>query len=209
MERLKSYSRKGEDLRLYEALRHAESHHYVDIGANHPIRHNNTYLFYTLGWNGILVDPIDYVFPLYAEARPRDAAIRAAIGYDDSTECTFNYVGYGRGSWGECSGCTLGGEKQEYYTSPVKRGHDYDPIKIRLININELLSMMPDVSLLSIDTEGWDSPILRAVNYDKFRPTAIIAETDKPQAAGLNEFMAEHGYEVYDAGVDNTIYRLG
>ena len=29
---------------------------YVDVGCNHPIKYNNTYLLYKKGWNGINVD---------------------------------------------------------------------------------------------------------------------------------------------------------
>jgi len=49
----KSYSQKGEDIILRRILGEKEVGFYIDIGAHHPKRFSNTYLFYKKGWRGI------------------------------------------------------------------------------------------------------------------------------------------------------------
>src|SRR5580693_625305 len=54
-----SFAQQGEDL-IAEDLLHwfkISKPTYLDIGANDPIHNNNTYLFYTKGARGVLVEP--------------------------------------------------------------------------------------------------------------------------------------------------------
>lgn len=53
---------------------------YVDIGANHPIATNNTYLFYKRGFKGVIVEPNPYFYSMLKKVRPRDILIEGAIG---------------------------------------------------------------------------------------------------------------------------------
>jgi len=55
----KSYSQDGEDVVLasfYENMKNYRGF-YVDIGAHHPVRFSNTWMFYKNGWKGINIDP--------------------------------------------------------------------------------------------------------------------------------------------------------
>ena len=51
-----SYSQEGEDLILNRFLEDKTEGLYVDVGAHHPKRFSNTYLFYKKGWRGINID---------------------------------------------------------------------------------------------------------------------------------------------------------
>ena len=55
----RSFSQAGEDLIVKFTLQFLgnPSITYLDIGANHPVRLNNTYLFYLMGCKGVLVEP--------------------------------------------------------------------------------------------------------------------------------------------------------
>src|SRR5690242_3324544 len=53
---VKSYSQEGEDRILHSIFETVADGFYVDIGAHHPKRFSNTYLFYQRGWRGINVD---------------------------------------------------------------------------------------------------------------------------------------------------------
>ena len=44
-----SYSQEGEDVVLRRIFGENKNGFYVDVGAHHPIRFSNTYLFYRLG----------------------------------------------------------------------------------------------------------------------------------------------------------------
>ena len=52
----KSYSISGVDLIIDRIFKKKKTGVYIDIGCNHPIKYNNTYLLYKRGWNGINID---------------------------------------------------------------------------------------------------------------------------------------------------------
>jgi len=60
--RVKSCSQSGQDVFAWQANGEAKTGTFVDIGANDPIVHNNTYALEQVGWRGICVDiaPFDY-----------------------------------------------------------------------------------------------------------------------------------------------------
>ena len=49
----RSYAQEGEDLLLERILGKQGKGFYVDVGAHHPVRFSNTFLFYKRGWRGI------------------------------------------------------------------------------------------------------------------------------------------------------------
>ncbi|MCX2716544.1 hypothetical protein OQH61_02215 [Helicobacter sp. MIT 21-1697] len=84
----KSYAQQGEDLILQEMLNNIQYGFYVDVGAHHPFRFSNTYLFYQKGWKGINIDAMPNSMKLFSRFRPRDINIECGIalngggGYD-------------------------------------------------------------------------------------------------------------------------------
>lgn len=52
---------------------------YVDVGAHHPTRFSNTYLFYLRGWHGVNVDAMPGSMAEFRRLRPRDLNIEALI----------------------------------------------------------------------------------------------------------------------------------
>lgn len=53
---------------------------YLDIGCNHPIATSNTFLFYSIGARGVLVEPNPKFYDMITRVRPKDTLIKAAIG---------------------------------------------------------------------------------------------------------------------------------
>lgn len=60
-----SYSQAGEDVLIFYLLSDIGIRNikYLDIGANKPINGNNTYLFYTKGNSGVLVEADPSLIP--------------------------------------------------------------------------------------------------------------------------------------------------
>ena len=52
----KSYSISNVDLILERIFSRIKNGVYIDIGCNHPIKYNNTYLLHKKGWKGINID---------------------------------------------------------------------------------------------------------------------------------------------------------
>src|SRR5262249_5075687 len=73
-----TYSQFAEDL-LIERLLGPRTGFYVDVGCHHPVRLSNTYLLYVQGWHGVAIDANAAFGPLFAEFRPKDTFMHAAV----------------------------------------------------------------------------------------------------------------------------------
>ena len=77
-----SYSQSGEDRIVSNALSSMgkrSAFTYLDIGAHHPVKFSNTYLFYRLGGKGICVEPNADMAKRHRRVRPRDTLVQAAF----------------------------------------------------------------------------------------------------------------------------------
>ena len=52
---------------------------YVDLGCNHPIQFNNTYLLYKRGWTGINIDSDEKSVKEFNKLRNKDININAIV----------------------------------------------------------------------------------------------------------------------------------
>ena len=52
---------------------------YIDVGCQHPIKNNNTYLLFKKGWTGINIDLDNVNIDLFNFFRPKDNNINSAI----------------------------------------------------------------------------------------------------------------------------------
>ena len=75
-----SWSQEGEDLLLKRVFEGQSVGFYVDIGAHHPKRFSNTYLFYRMGWRGINIDAMPGSMSAFNKIRSRDINIEAGVG---------------------------------------------------------------------------------------------------------------------------------
>ena len=74
---------------------------YLDVGAYHPVRSNNTYFFYERNCQGVLVEPNPALWEILAKVRPRDVLIRGGIGIDGKDSEADYYVISGDGKRAE------------------------------------------------------------------------------------------------------------
>ncbi|RAX54402.1 hypothetical protein CCY99_03350 [Helicobacter sp. 16-1353] len=84
----KIYSQEGEDMILGRIFTKQKGI-YVDVGAHHPFRFSNTYLFYKRGWRGINIDCMPNSMNLFKKFRPQDINIEVAIGGGSKQELTY------------------------------------------------------------------------------------------------------------------------
>ena len=61
---------------------------YVDIGCNHPIKYNNTYLLFKRGWNGINIDSDEKSIKEFNKLRKEDYNVNTWIS---SSKKKINY----------------------------------------------------------------------------------------------------------------------
>jgi len=83
-----SFSQEGEDMILQRIFSGKNDGFFVDVGAHHPTRFSNTYLFYLKGWRGINIDAAPGSMTAFRKVRPADINIECPVS-DKSDIATF------------------------------------------------------------------------------------------------------------------------
>jgi len=200
-------SQYGEDLIIESLLPFKKNGFYVDVGANHPIKFNNTLLFYKKGWRGLNIEPNPSSIWLFNFLRKRDLNLNLGIGQKNS-EMDF-YI------FKESTLSTFDKTASEEYK---RMGHEVKQVmKIPIIPLKEILEKyagQKEIDILSVDTEGYDLEVLESNDWQKFRPRFLIIETLEYKKDGtgkkLNDifdpFTESHGYKKVADTYINTIY---
>jgi FkbM family methyltransferase len=200
-------SQTGEDLIIESLLPNKEDGFYVDIGANHPIKFNNTLLFYKKGWTGINIEPNHSRMWLFKLLRKRDTNLNVGIGKTDSV-MNFHI-------FKESTLSTFDDNAADKY---IKMGHSLDKtIRIPILPLKDILekhAANKEIDVMSIDTEGFDMEVLESNDWNKFRPRFLIIETleyDKNEGGKkLNDifdpYLEKIGYKKFAETYINTIY---
>jgi len=68
----KNYSQFDEDIFLVDFFKEKKNGKFVDLGAFHPMRYNNTYLLYKTGWSGTNIDLNQTAIDMFNIVRKRD-----------------------------------------------------------------------------------------------------------------------------------------
>lgn len=206
-----SYSQCGEDMIVDFLLMWLglENITYLDIGANHPFRLNNTFYFYRQGFRGVLVEPDPDACKALSLHRPRDHCLNIAIGTDGQSVAKM-YVMTSR-----TLNTTVPSQANEYQAYGRERVEKV--IEVPQRSINDVLSSETDSvpNFVSLDVEGMDLQILRDWDFDRFKPEIFCVETltftqngTERKLTEIIEFMADQGYFSYADTYINTIFVL-
>jgi FkbM family methyltransferase len=200
-------SQYGEDLIIESLLPHKKDGFYIDIGANHPIKYNNTLLFYKKGWQGINIEPNPSRLWLFKLLRKRDINLNLGIGKENSAMDFYIFK--------ESTLSTFDKAASDEYQ---KMGHDLKKIiKIMITPLKDVLekyAKQKEIDILSVDTEGFDMEVLQSNDWQKFRPRFLIIETLEYKKDGtgkkLNDifdpYTESFGYKKIADTYINTIY---
>ena len=203
-----SYSQSGEDLiieQIFMALGR-DWITYLDLGANHPTRFSNTYLFYRNGNSGVCVEPDPTVQPLFKRWRDRDILLTCGVGLEEG-EADFYIMTTNTLS-------TFSKEEAERYQG-YGRQKIAKVIKLPLKPVNAIMEQHFEKcpNLVSLDIEGMDFQILKSLDLDKWRPDVFCIETltyteDKTERKldEIIEYMKSKDYIVYGDTYINTIF---
>lgn len=200
------YSQEGEDILLDRLLDGQRSGFYVDVGAHHPSRFSNTFLFYLRGWRGVNIDADPEAIELFRRHRRRDINVAAGVSdapgrllyhrFDDAALNTFDA--------GLAAARVETGRYRELASEPV------DVMRLDAILEHHLPSGTP-IDFLSVDVEGLDLNVLRSNDWQKFRPRFVLAESLGLALASLasdatQRFLADAGYEWISKTLNTLIW---
>jgi FkbM family methyltransferase len=165
-----SFSQGGEDTILASLFANVANGFYIDIGAFHPYKFSNSFLFYRKGWNGINIDASPGSMVAFNKLRPRDINIEAAIS-ETPEELTYYYQG---------PESTMNTFSTDYLTQYKVEDKVAQQLRIttqRLDGILEKHATGKEIHFMSIDVEGLELSVIRSSNWDKFRPWVVLLES--------------------------------
>lgn len=190
-----SYSFEGEDLILASLLRNVEHGIYIDAGANHPIRINNTFGFYQKGWTGLAIDGNGAFAGLWADLRPNDIFVHGLLS-DAVKEVDFLIFPDDANSSMDAATSERYAARYEPGAARVKRMQTSVLADLRKTWLPE-----GEIHLLSVDVEGEDLNVLIGADLTVMRPGVIVVETKncslyKPLDNCLVKYLTDLGYRL-------------
>lgn len=199
-----SFSQAGEDvLSLYASRRLGVTvPTYVDIGANHPVKFSNTYLFYLLGGRGLNIEPDPEMATLIRGKRPHDETLNVGAA---KTPGELEFFLMAQSAFNTFS-------KDE--AEEVQRSSGIairKTVKVPVIDVGALLrerGFCPD--FLNVDVEGMDMDILDSFDWEHIRPGVVCVETvdyaTQQKRPEVTDFMRGKAYQPYADTFLNTIF---
>lgn len=204
-----SYSQEGEDLIIDKLLNYKKNGFYIDIGAHHPMKYSNTFIFYKRGWNGINIDAMPNSMIEFNKIRPNDINLQAAIS-NGNTTLTF-YI------FNEPALNTLNAEEAK--NKDDKNGFKIvKEVKLDTVKLSEILDIHlkknQEIDFISIDTEGNDLNVLKSNNWEKYQPKFILVEDLKFKhiedyyQSEICNFMKSLNYSIVAKTINTVFYQL-
>lgn len=203
---VKSYSQEGEDMILQRLFEWKAVGFYVDIGAHHPKRFSNTYIFYQRGWRGINIDALPGTMKVFNKHRPRDINLEIPIGerIEELTYYTFNDP-------------ALNGFSVELSTirNDMERYRIISKKKMTTLPLADVLDRyLPDgqeIDFMTVDVEGWDLKVLKSNDWSKYQPKVVLVEIENTDLSDLENntivrFLREKDYLVFAKCVNTWIF---
>lgn len=176
-----SFGQEGEDLVILRQLTEPSKGFYVEVGALAPQRFSNTWLFYTMGWNGILIEPNPAAKNAFEKIRQRDIFVNEGVS---SKEQSLPYHQFEEAALNTFDTATAEERRSEGWVYKAKT-------HIRTRPLHEILAehLPPDtkIRLMSIDVEGFDEVVIRSNNWEKFRPEWLIVEILDTELANVSQ----------------------
>ena len=162
------FSFSGVDILIENIFRNQKNGFYIDVGCQHPIKNNNTYLLHKKGWSGINIDLDKDNIDLFNVSRISDDNINIAASNRINEVDLFFF------------------HKKSPINTIDKKTSQFQKAKIssiKKIKTNTLNNIIKSskysnrkIDLLSIDVEGHELPVLEGLDFDKYSPNVIVIE---------------------------------
>ena len=192
----KSYSLSNVDLIIDRIFSKKNKGIYVDVGCNHPIKFNNTYILYKKGWSGLNIDVDKESIEQFNKLRKRDENVQSLVtSKDDEEKELFFY--HKRSAIN-----TLSKDLDEL------RGNNYKEIKrIKGKSLNYLIENSKlknfKINLMSIDIENYEFEALKYFDFKKYNIDVIVTEITDSSIKDLETYNLS-----LDRVINTDVYKL-
>ena len=162
-----SYSFNAVDLIIDYIFKNKNNGFYLDVGSQHPISNNNTYLLFKRGWSGINIDLDKKNIDLFNTARPNDINLNLAISSNVAEKKLYFYHDKSPIN-------TLDNVVSDFQTATVK---EIKRIKTTTLNIAlQNLEFNNKIDYMNLDVEGHEMDIFKAFDLSLYKPSIISVE---------------------------------
>ena len=184
----KSYSFGVCDLLIDYIFKLKKKGFYLDIGCQHPVSNNNTYLLYKRGWNGINIDLDAKNIKLFNLDRPNDINICKCISSDQSEKDLFFFH--------------HGSPINSLEKRTIKDKSNFSLKKIKTYTLNSILEnyKIRNIDYFNLDVEGHEIEILKNFDIDLYKPKVVSVEFIDFQMKKL-ELKNNNINRVLDSGI--------
>lgn len=174
---------------------------FVDVGCFHPVHHNATYSLYKRGWRGINIDVDEVKIEAFNIKRPKDINIVCAVSERAGK------VKYRKHSfWSQLNSL----EELE----KAKKG-EWREVTVDANTLTHLIDQTAckgcPIDFLNVDVEGHEISVLRALDFDRYRPKVVCVEMwagslDEVMRSELYSLMVDRGYQLINWMVVNLVF---
>tara|TARA_E500000178_G_C16948635_1_gene720094 strand:- start:279 stop:971 length:693 start_codon:yes stop_codon:yes gene_type:complete len=163
-----SYSISSVDLIIDRLFTKLKKGIYIDLGCNHPIKYNNTYLLHKRGWEGINIDSDNKSIQEFRKMRKNDYNVNALIS---SKKGKIKYYFYHDRSALNTVDLRIV-KKRKLKPSKV--------INFETKTLNYIIENSPykksKINFLSVDIENHEYEALKNFKFNKYKIDCIVIE---------------------------------
>lgn len=187
-----SHAQLGQDLEVVKFYNKKRNGFFIEIGANDGVELSNTYMLEKkYNWKGICVEPVPDKFKLLCKNRPKSLCYDYAVYNKSNEPVIFNIA----------NSCDLYSGISEYIDCHKNMvDSNKTQITVNTITLNDLLEKANAplfIDYLSLDTEGSELEILKAVNFQKYTFGLIDVEHNyiQPRRGQIRDLLTANGYD--------------
>ena len=170
-----------------------ESGFFIEVGANEPdlVFSQTFHLEKNYNWNGILIEPIDYLFDKLKCVRTGAKAFQVACTSKEKTGIATLKI-------------PVSGDNEITGHACLEVNVDHSllfktrNVKVEAVTLNSILigENISKVDFLSIDVEGTELDVLKGFDLWKYSPKLIIIE-DRMVFMSKHLYLKKHGYQIF------------
>ncbi|MES9845628.1 MAG: FkbM family methyltransferase [Candidatus Sedimenticola sp. 6PFRAG5] len=172
-----SYAQNHEDVMLWRALKGVNNGFYIDVGANDPIIDSVTKAFYDRGWIGINIEPLDMHISDLEVHREKDVNLKCVVG-DTNGEVDI---------W-KCNVRGWATICRDVIAQHEADGYEGEFHKVPMLTLSDIWNehVYGEVHFLKIDVEGFESSVVKGMDFIRFRPWIVLIESVFPNTQTEN-----------------------